>query len=202
VLAGFDWGARAACIAAALWPDRCAGLVSVNGYLIQNIAAAALPVSPAIESGLWYQFYFQTERGRAGLHANRSELARVLWTRNSPTWRFAQSTFDRHATAFENPDFVEVVVHSYRHRLGQAAGYHLYTDVERRLAAQPTISVPTITLDGAEDGVVPATDGAAYAAKFAGKRQHRVIPNAGHNLPEEAPAEFASAVLELARQKG
>jgi pimeloyl-ACP methyl ester carboxylesterase len=198
VLAGYDWGGRAACIVAALWPARCAGLVSVNGYLIQNIASAALPLSPAIESGLWYQFYFQTERGRAGLSANRSELARVLWTRNSPTWRFGQADLDRHVAAFDNPDYVEIVVHSYRHRLGLAAGYNLYADVERRLAVQPAISVPTITLDGADDGVVPATDGAASAEKFSGKRQHRIVKGAGHNLPEEAPTEFAQAVWDLA----
>lgn len=198
VLAGYDWGGRAACVVAALWPERCAGLVSVNGYLIQDIAKARMPLPPSIESGLWYQYYFQTERGRAGLVANRREIARTLWIRNSPTWRFDEMTLDRHASAFENPDYVDVVIHSYRHRLGLAAGYATYEDVERRLAAQPVISVPTITLDGDQDGVVLATDGTAAAARFTGRRQHRVIPNVGHNLPEEAPAEFAGAVLELA----
>jgi pimeloyl-ACP methyl ester carboxylesterase len=197
VLAGYDWGGRAACVAAALWPERCSGLVSVNGYLIQNIATAALPASPSIEAALWYQFYFQTERGRAGLHANRPNWRGFYGPINSPTWRFDQATLDRHAAAFDNPDFVEVVVHSYRHRLGQAAGYHLYTNVERRLAAQPAISVPTITLDGANDGLVPVTHGAAHAAKFTGERRHRIIENAGHNLPEEAASEFAAAVLEV-----
>ncbi len=198
VLAGYDWGGRAACVAAALWPERCAGLVSVNGYLIQDIAKSGLPLSPAIESGLWYQYYFQTERGRAGLTANRREIARTLWLRNSPTWRFDEATLDRHASAFDNPDYVDVVIHSYRHRLGLAAGYSAYEDVERRLAALPAIAVPTITLDGDADGVVPATDGKSTAAKFTGARQHRVIPDVGHNLPEEAPKEFADAVWELA----
>jgi len=201
VLAGYDWGGRAACVVAALWPERCAGLVSVNGYLIQDIAAAARPLAPAVESGLWYQFYFATERGRAGLTANRREVARTIWLRNSPAWRFDEATLDRHARAFDAPDYVEVVLHSYRHRLGLAAGFPPYADVERRLAALPGIPVPTITLDGAADGVVPATDGRSTAARFSGERQHRVIPNVGHNLPEEAPTAFADAVWELASRR-
>jgi pimeloyl-ACP methyl ester carboxylesterase len=198
VVAGYDWGGRAACVAAALWPERCTGLVSVNSYLIQDIAKAALPLPAKIESGLWYQYYFQTERGRAGLTANRRDIARILWTRNSPTWHFDDATFDRSADAFDNPDYVDVVIHSYRHRLGLAAGYPPYEDLEKRLAAQPAITVPTITLDGDADGVVPATDGTSTAAKFAGERQHRVIPNVGHNLPQEDPTAFAAAVWELA----
>ncbi len=166
VLAGYDWGGRAACVVAALWPERCTGLVSVNSYLIQDIAKAGLPLSPAIESGIWYQYYFQTERGRAGLTANRREIARILWTRNSPNWHFDEATLDQHASAFDNPDYVEVVIHSYRHRLGLAAGYPMYEELEQRLAAQPTITVPTITLDGDADGVVPATDGKSTTAKF------------------------------------
>ncbi|MBD1806625.1 alpha/beta hydrolase [Microcoleus sp. FACHB-SPT15] len=201
VLAGYDWGGRAACVAAALWPERCTGLVSVNSYLIQDIVKAGLPIPPSIESGLWYQYYFQTERGRAGLTANRREIARTLWIRNSPNWRFDEATLHRHASAFDNPDYVDVVIHSYRHRLGLAAGYPLYEDLEKRLAAQPTITVPTITLDGGADGVVPATDGTSTAAKFAGQRQHRVIPNVGHNLPQEAPTAFAAAVWELASKE-
>lgn len=201
VLAGYDWGGRAACVAAALWPERCTGLVSVNSYLIQDIAKAGLPISPSIESGLWYQYYFQTERGRAGLTANRREIARTLWIRNSPNWGFDEATLHRHASAFDNPDYVDVVIHSYRHRLGIAAGYPPYEDLEKRLAAQPTITVPTITLDGDADGVVPATDGTSTAAKFVGQRQHRVIPNVGHNLPQEAPTAFAAAVWELASKK-
>jgi len=198
VLAGYDWGGRAACVTAALWPERCTGLVSVNSYLIQDIASAGRPLPPSIESGLWYQYYFQTERGRAGLAANRRELTRTLWQRNSPTWRFDEATLDRHTSAFDNPDYVDVVIHSYRHRLGLAAGYAPYEDVEKRLAALPAITVPTITLDGDADGVVPATDGKSTAAKFTGGRQHRVVSNVGHNLPEEAPKEFADAVWELA----
>ena len=201
VLAGYDWGGRAACVAAALWPERCTDLVSVNSYLIQDIAKAGLPIPPSIESGLWYQYYFQTERGRAGLTANRREIARTLWIRNSPNWRFDEATLHRHASAFDNPDYVDVVIHSYRHRLGLAEGYPPYEDVEKRLAAQPTIIVPTITLDDHADGVVPATDGTSTAAKFAGQRQHRVIPNVGHNLPQEAPTVFAAAVWELASKK-
>jgi pimeloyl-ACP methyl ester carboxylesterase len=198
VLAGYDWGGRAACVAAALWPERCAGLVSVNGYLIQDIAKAERPISPAIESGLWYQYYFQTERGRAGLTANRRELAKTLWIRNSPTWRFDEATLDRHVSAFENPDYVDVVIHSYRHRLGLAKGYPPYEAVERRLAELPVIAAPAITLDGQADGVVPANHGASSASKFSGPRSHRVVEGAGHNLPEEAPREFVEAVQELA----
>jgi pimeloyl-ACP methyl ester carboxylesterase len=197
VLAGYDWGGRAACVAAALWPGRCAGLVSVNSYLIQDIANAGRPISPSVESGLWYQYYFQTERGRSGLMANRREIARTLWTRNSPNWRFDGATLDRHAKSFDNADYVDVVIHSYRHRLGLAPGYPAYEDVERRLATLPPIAVPTITLDGKADGVVPATDGRSSAATFRGARSHRVIEGAGHNLPEEAPREFADAVFEL-----
>ncbi len=198
VLAGYDWGGRAACVAAALWPERCAGLVSVNGYLIQDIARARAPLAPSVESGLWYQFYFLTPRGRAGLAANRREIARTIWARNSPTWRFDDATLDRHARAFDNLDYVDVVIHSYRHRLGDADGAPAYADVERRLAALPPITVPTITLDGAADGVVPATDGSSTAARFGAERRHRVLPNVGHNLPEEAPDAFAGAVWELA----
>jgi pimeloyl-ACP methyl ester carboxylesterase len=200
VLAGYDWGGRAACVAAALWPERCAGLVSVNSYLIQDIARAGLPGSPKVEAGLWYQFYFTTERGRLGLAANRRDLARLMWTRNSPNWHFDDRAFDRSAEAFDNPDYVDVVIHSYRHRLGLAAGYPAYEELERRLAAQPPITVPVITLDGGADGVVPATDGTATARKFVGGRQHRVLPGVGHNLPQEAPAAFAAAVWELATE--
>ena len=198
VLAGYDWGGRAACVAAALWPERVSGLVSVNSYLIQDIAKASLPVAPSVESGIWYQHYFLSERGRAGLVANRREIARTIWLRNSPGWHFDEATLARHVAAFDNPDYVDVVIHSYRHRLGAADGYAAYAEVERRLAALPAIGVPTITLDGKADGVVPATDGKASAAKFSGPRSHRVIENAGHNLPEEAPKEFVDAVWELA----
>jgi pimeloyl-ACP methyl ester carboxylesterase len=201
VLAGYDWGGRAACVAAALWPARCAGLVSVNSYLIQDIAKAGLPIAAKIEAAYWYQYYFLTERGRAGLTANRRDIARIMWTRNSPNWHFDDATFDRSADTFDNPDYVDVVIQSYRHRLGHAAGYPAYEDLEKRLAALPVITVPTITMDGDADGVVPATDGKSTAAKFTGGRQHRVIANVGHNLPQEDPAAFAAAVWELASKQ-
>ena len=197
VFAGYDWGGRAACVAAALWPDRCAGLVSVNSYLIQDIARAMAPLKPEREVALWYQYYFQLERGRAGLAANRREIAGILWRQWSPNWHFDDATFERTALAHDNPDYVDIVIHSYRHRSGLAAGAAQYADLQRRLAALPAISVPTITLDGAADGVAPATDGTASAAKFTGRRTHRVIPGAGHNLPQEEPEAFAAAVMEL-----
>ncbi|WP_394787109.1 alpha/beta fold hydrolase [Rhodoferax sp.] len=202
VLAGYDWGARTACIVAALWPERCAGLVSVNGYLVQDIARAKIPAPAKIESGLWYQYYFATERGRAGLLANRRDIARVTWVRNSPTWKFDDATFERSAAAFDNPDYVDIVVHNYRFRLGLAPGIAKYEALERRLASLPVIGVPTITLDGDSDGVAPASDGQAYAAKFSGPRTHRIVPGVGHNLPQEAPKAFADAVWELASARG
>jgi len=197
VFAGYDWGGRAACVAAALWPDRCMGLVSANGYLIQNIAKAMVPVKPEHEEPLWYQYYFQLERGRAGLATNRHEIAKLLWKQWSPNWHFDDATFERTAVAHDNPDYVDVVIHSYRHRFGLADGDPQYADLQRRLATLPVITVPAITLDGDADGVVPATDGTASASKFTGRRTHHVIPRAGHNLPQEEPEAFASAVMEL-----
>jgi len=197
VFAGYDWGGRAACVAAALWPDRCTGLVSVNGYLIQDIAKAMAPAKPEREVALWYQYYFQLERGRAGLAANRRGIARILWRQWSPNWQFDEATFERTAEAHDNPDYVDVVIHSYRHRYGLADGDPQYAELQRRLAALPVIAVPTITLDGDGDGVVPATDGTRSAAKFTDRRSHRVIPRAGHNLPQEEPEAFADAVMEL-----
>jgi pimeloyl-ACP methyl ester carboxylesterase len=197
VFAGYDWGGRAACIGAALWPERCTGLVSVNGYLIQDIAGALAPASVKQELAYWYQWYFQTERGRAGLAANRREIAQVLWRQWSPNWQFDAGTFERTAQAFDNPDYVDVAIHSYRHRYGLAEGDLRYEDIVRRLAALPPVTVPAITLDGDADGVVRATDGTAQAAKFKGLRRHRVIPRAGHNLPQEEPEAFSAAVLEL-----
>ena len=194
-LAGYDWGGRAACVAAALWPDRCVGIVSVNGYLIQDINAAAIPIKPDLEAGFWYFYYFLTERGRAGLTANRREIARVIWTRNSPKWMFDDATLDRTAQAFDNPDYVDVVIHSYRHRLGYAAGDPAYAAMEDRLAAQPPIPVPAVTLDGLADGNFPATDGTGSAVHFTGSRTHRQVPDAGHNLPQEAPQAFVDAIL-------
>jgi len=199
VLAGYDWGGRAACVAAALRPTRCVGLVSVNGYLIQDIAKAGLPAPAAVEAGFWYQYYFLTERGRAGLEANRADIARVMWKGNSPLWRWDDATLARAVRAFDNPDYVPVVLHSYRHRLGHAPGFPEYEVAEVKLAAAPVIAAPAITLDGVADGVIKATDGSAWKGRFAGPWQHRRIPGAGHNLPQEAPRAFADAVAELAR---
>ena len=197
IFAGYDWGGRAACVGAALWPDRCAGLVAVNGYLIQHIAQAMVPAKPLQEVAYWYQYYFQIERGRAGLAANRREIAKILWKQWSPNWQFDEATFDRTASAFDNPDYVDVVIHSYRHRYGLAAGDPRYADIERRLAAQPMITVPAITLDGDADGVILPTDGAAHAAKFSRRLAHRIIRHAGHNLPQEEPEAFAAAVMDV-----
>jgi pimeloyl-ACP methyl ester carboxylesterase len=196
-LAGYDWGGRAACVVAALWPERCCGLVSVNGYLIQDVAASGTPIRPDLEAGFWYFYYFLTERGRAGLTANRREIADVIWRRNSPAWSFDDAVLDRAAEAFENPDYVEVVLHSYRHRLGHADGDLRYADIEQRLALLPPIPVAAVTLDGLADGNFPATDGTAGAPHFTGPRNHHQVPRAGHNLPQEAPEAFAAAVLEV-----
>jgi pimeloyl-ACP methyl ester carboxylesterase len=197
VFAGYDWGGRAACVGAALWPERCIGLVSVNSYLIQDIANALLPARPLREVPLWYQWYFQIERGRAGLAANRREIAKILWQQWSPNWHFDDACFERTAIAHDNPDYVDIVIHSYRHRYGLVEGDPRYADIQRRLAQLPPITVPSVTLDGEGDGVAPATDGSASAPKFKGHRVHRVIPRAGHNLPQEEPEAFAAAVMEL-----
>jgi pimeloyl-ACP methyl ester carboxylesterase len=198
VFAGFDWGGRAACVAAALWPGRCTGVASVNGYLIQDLRTAMTPIPPDREAGLWYFFYFLTERGRAGLTASRREIAKVIWMRNSPAWTFDDAVLQRAAVAFDNPDYVEVVLHSYRHRLGFAPGYPPYEMAKQRLAALPAITVPAVTLDGMADGNFPATDGSASAHHFTAARRHYQVPDAGHNLPQEAPGAFADAVLEVA----
>ena len=197
VLAGYDWGGRAACVVAALWPERCAGLVSFNSYNIQNIARAMEPEAAENEHRLWYQYYFHSERGRAGLAADRRGIARLLWRLWSPTWAFDEATFERSAAAFENPDFVEVVIHSYRHRFGLVAGDPAYAAIEARLAAQPPVTVPAITFDGADDGVRPPADASAHAHRFSGARSHRLVPGVGHNMPQEVPRMFADAVLEL-----
>lgn len=199
ILAGYDWGGRAACVAAALWPERVTGIVSVNGYLIQDIDASMLPLRPELEARFWYFFYFLTERGRAGLSANRREIAEVIWRRNSPEWAFDDAVLDRAAAAFENPDYVDVVIHSYRHRLDQVDGAPEYQPLEGLLGKLPPIGVPAVTLDGLADGNFPATDAAATAAHFTGPRVHRHVPHAGHNLPQEAPDAFAAAVTEVAR---
>jgi pimeloyl-ACP methyl ester carboxylesterase len=199
VLAGYDWGGRACCVVAALWPARCAGLVSLNSYNIFEHARALEPGTPEDERKLWYQYYFHSERGREGLRRNRRALARLLWETWSPSWRFDDATFDRTASAFDNPDFVDVVIHSYRHRYNFVAGDPTYAHIERQLAPQPPISVPTITFDGADDGVRSPAAPSAHASRFIGAREHRVVPGAGHNLPQERPAVFAQAVLQLVR---
>ena len=197
VLAGYDWGGRAACIVAALWPERVRGLVTVNGYNIQNLAAAATPAPPAQEYRYWYQYYFHSERGRAGLAAHRDELCKLLWQLWSPRWQFDDATFARTAASFANADFVDVVIHSYRHRHGAAPGDPSLAAIEDRLAAQPPITVPAIVLEGDHDGVVPAQTAAHHAPRFAAAYEHRVLPGVGHNVPQEAPVAFAAAVLAL-----
>jgi pimeloyl-ACP methyl ester carboxylesterase len=176
-----------------------ADLIALMDALRVRRARAMVPAKPEREVPLWYQYYFQLERGRAGLAANRREIARILWQQWSPNWHFDDATFARSAVAFDNPDYVDVVIHSYRHRFGLADGDPRYADLQRRLAALPAITVPAITLDGASDGVAPATDGTSTAAKFTGPRTHRVIPRAGHNLPQEEPEAFAVAVMELVK---
>lgn len=197
VLAGYDWGGTAACAAAALWPERCAGLLSFNSYKVQNIAAAQTPAAPEDEFRYWYQWYFQGERGRAGLAANRRALCKLLWRLWSPSWRFDEATWEASAPAFDNPDFVDVVIHSYRHRYGLVDGDPACAELQSRLAQLPHVAVPAITFDGADDGVMPAAGSADQDHHFLGPRLHRVLPGVGHNMPQEAPRVFADAVLEL-----
>jgi pimeloyl-ACP methyl ester carboxylesterase len=198
IFGGYDWGGRGMCVAAALWPERCAGLVSVNSYLVQNLALAKIPLMPSIESAQWYFYYFLTERGKAGLTQNTKELARVVWTRNSPTWKFTEADLDRAAALFDNPDYVSVVLHVYRHRLLTEPGDPRYDALEAQLLKQPPIKVPTVTLDGLDDGNFPPTDGTSSALHFTGPRVHHQIPGAGHNLPQERPKAFVNAILEVA----
>ena len=194
VLGGYDWGGRAACVVAALWPERAVALVTGNSYNIQDIARAMEPASPSEEAALWYQYYFHNERGRQGLEKDRRGVARLLWRMWSPTWTFDDATFERTAASFDNPDFVEVVIHSYRHRYGLAPGDPAYASIEASLAAQPPIGVPSIMIDGDADGVNRGT--AHQAAKFVGAHEHRVFKGAGHNLPQERPEEWARAVID------
>jgi len=197
VVAGFDWGARSADIVAALWPDRCSGLVSVSGYLIGSQAAGAQPLPPEAELQWWYQYYFATERGRAGYDRYRREFAKLIWRTASPKWDFDDATFERSAASFDNPDHVAIVIHNYRWRLGIAEGEPEYADLEARLADAPTIAVPAITLEGDANGA-PHPEPNAYAARFAGPNSHRTVAGGiGHNLPQEAPEAFADAVLEV-----
>jgi pimeloyl-ACP methyl ester carboxylesterase len=196
-LVGYDWGGRAACIAAALWPERVRCLVTGNGYNIQDIARSDVPVAPEQEHRFWYQYYFHTERGRAGLRANRREFCRLIWRLWSPNWKFDDATFERSAASFDNPDFVDVTIQSYRHRFRQAPGDPTLEPTEQRLAAQPTIAVPTISLNGEANGVGPPERSAGHARLFTGPYQRKVIPIAGHNLPQEVPDVVSEAVLEL-----
>jgi pimeloyl-ACP methyl ester carboxylesterase len=198
-VAGCDWGARTACIMAAVWPQRVKSLVSVSGYLIGSQEAGRRPLLPAAELQWWYQYYFATERGRDGYERNRHDFAKLIWQSASPKWAFDAATFDRSAGALDNPDHVSIVVHNYRWRLGLAQGEARYSDIEARLARGPVITVPTITFEGDANGA-PHPDASAYAGKFSGRYEHRVIRGGiGHNLPQEAPEAFAAAVAELAR---
>ncbi|MBT2327057.1 alpha/beta hydrolase [Variovorax paradoxus] len=198
-VAGCDWGARTACIMAALWPARVNALVSVSGYLIGSQQAGKIPLSPQAELQWWYQYYFATERGRLGYEKNRNEFAKLIWQIASPKWAFDSATFERSASAFDNPDHVSIVVHNYRWRLGLAEGEAKYRDLETRLAQGPVIGVPTITLEGDANGA-PHPEASAYAKKFSGPYEHRLITGGiGHNLPQEAPEAFASAVVDVAR---
>jgi len=200
VIAGFDWGSRSACIAAALWPERVRGIVCGAGYIIQDIARSLEPAPPEAERRYWYQYYFHSERGRRGLEKNRRELCKLLWKLWSPTWRFDDATYDRTASSFDNPDFVSVAVHSYRHRYGLVPGDPAVEDSERRLTALPSITVPAIALHGADDGVIPATAPEKQARFFRGPYERHVLSGVGHNLPQEAPQKFSDAVLSLARK--
>ncbi|WP_022666401.1 alpha/beta fold hydrolase [Desulfospira joergensenii] len=195
VLAGFDWGGRAACISAALWPERVHGLVSVGGYNIQDIPDSVNPVEPEDEYRYWYQYYFHGERGRAGLDQNRREFCRLLWRLWSPAWEFTDEEYNRSAASFDNPDFVDVVIHSYRHRFGQVPGDPAVEETETLLTKQPKISVPSVVLDGDNDGVAPSGGSIHHRPFFTGEYEHRVIPGVGHNPPQEAPHDFAAAVL-------
>jgi len=197
VVAGFDWGARTANIIAALWPERCKAMVSVSGYLIGNREANKKPLPPKAELAWWYQFYFATARGRAGYEAYRRDFAKLIWQTASPQWRFDDATFDRSAASFDNPDHVSIVIHNYRWRIGLAEGEPKYDDLEKRLAAGPVITVPTITLEGDANGA-PHPESSSYAKQFSGRYAHRTIKGGvGHNLPQEAPQAFAEAVIEV-----
>jgi pimeloyl-ACP methyl ester carboxylesterase len=199
VIAGFDWGARTADIIAALWPERCKALVSVSGYLIGSQESGKMPSPPQAELQWWYQFYFATERGRAGYEKYRHDFAKLIWKQTSPKWNFDDATFDRSAAAFDNPDHVAITIHNYRWRQGLAEGEPKYDDLEKRLAEGPVITVPTITLEGDANGA-PHPEPSSYAKKFSGKYEHRNINGGvGHNLPQEAPQAFAKAVIDVDR---
>ncbi len=196
-VAGFDWGGRTACIVAALWPERCRALVSVSGYLVVNREANKQPLPPEAELAWWYQYYFATERGRLGYSQNRRDFNKLIWKFASPKWAFDDATYDRTAASFDNPDHVSIVIHSYRWRLSVADGERQYDDLDRKLAAVTSVTVPTITLEGDVNGA-PHPDPGSYANKFSGRYQHRTIGGGvGHNLPQEAPRDFAQAVIDV-----
>ena len=197
IIGGFDWGARSADVVAALWPDRCKALVSVSGYLIGSQAANKAPLAPRAEYAWWYQYYFATERGRAGYDTYRRDFGKLIWQLASPKWAFDDATFARSAVAFDNPDHVAIVIHNYRWRIALAPGEPQYDDLERQLAGAPAIAVPTISLEGDANGA-PHPDPDAYASKFSGKYAHRTISGGvGHNLPQEAPQAFAQAIIDV-----
>ncbi|MFZ3361263.1 MAG: alpha/beta hydrolase [Xanthobacteraceae bacterium] len=198
-IAGFDWGARSACIVAALWPERCKALVSVSGYLIGSQEAGRAPLPPTAELQWWYQYYFATERGRDGYDKYRHDFSKLIWQLASPQWKFDDATFDRSAASFDNPDHVAIVIHNYRWRLGLAEGEAKYGDLEKRLAAAPVIAVPTITMEGDANGA-PHPEPSTYAKKFSGKYSHRLVTGGiGHNLPQEAPQAFGEAILDVSK---
>ncbi|CAM2785283.1 alpha/beta hydrolase [Chryseobacterium flavum] len=195
IIGGFDWGARTADVIAALWPERVKGLVSVSGYLITNLEANKNPLSPSAELGWWYQYYFSTERGKKGYNDNLYEFNKLIWKTASPLWNFDQSTYDRTAMAFNNPDQVAIVIHNYRWRLSLEKGEAQYDELEKKLSARPAISVPTITISSDFDGA--AIDGKAYADKFTGKYSHEILRGIGHNVPQEDPKSFADAIIKV-----
>jgi len=199
ILAGYDWGGRAACILAATQPERVLGLVSGGGYNIQEIEGALDPLSPEVEKRYWYQYYFHSERGRRGLENNRKEFCKLLWKDWSPTWSFDEQTYSNTAKAFENPDFVDVVVHSYRRRFGLVAGDPRYAELSRRLELLPSILVPSIALEGGRDGVTPVGSYSRHDGKFIGRFERRVLENVGHNLPQEDPVGFSQAIIDIAK---
>ncbi|MCD2184225.1 alpha/beta fold hydrolase [Rhizobium sp. GN54] len=200
-LGGYDWGGRAACIVSALWPDKVRGLVSCGtGYNIQNIARAGNPVPPEEEARYWYQYYFHSARGRTALIQNRRGICEFIWKIWSPTWSFDSPTFDRTAEAFDNPDFVDIVIHSYQHRFGSIPGDPAYAEIEARLAEQPDIVVPTIVLQGEDDGVDPPASIDHDESHFKAAYERRIVPGTGHNLPQEAPKAFAEAILNLSQK--
>lgn len=200
ILGGYDWGGRTANVVAALWPQRCSGLVAVSGYLIVDLAANREPLPPVAEHGWWYQYYFATARGEMGYRRNTHDFNRLIWQLASPDWHFADNTYERSAASFDNSDHVDIVVHNYRWRQSLAPGEARYDDDERRLAAKPAITVPTITIASDFDGA--AKDGAAYRDRYTGWYQHRLLDGIGHNVPQEAPHDFASAIADVHQQRG